>query len=326
MNLSKRDSTKILVLGGAGAVGVVYGAHLARGGAEVAVYVRPPRVEEAHRGFDLHRVSLLGRRVTQRWQPASALTKVEGRFDQVWVATASDALFEPWLPAVLEACGEALVVCLQPGRAAGERMRALVPEARLVHGAIPFISWRTPLPASTDARELEARPGYAWFIPPFSPGGFEGARADEVIGALNAGGFPAHHAKVDESLAMTSSVLLTHVVALECAGWSFGALRSSELSRLAVEASHEAAAIAARELGLRVPFAFRFVATPFTRLAMRLVRLAPFDVPTYFRVHFTKVKAQTRQILAEMISSGTALQLPVSALNRLQAQSAKSPS
>jgi len=312
---------KVLVLGGAGAVGVVYGSHLARGGAEVSVYVRPTRIEEAQRGWDLHSVSLFGRRVTQRWIPSAALTKVEGRFDQVWLATPSDALFEPWLPEVLAACGDALVVCLQPGRAAAERMNALVPEARLVHGAIPFISWRTPLPGSIDARELQCTPGYAYFVP--GPGGFEGARANEVIAALKAGAFPAHHAKVDESLAMTSSVLLTHVVALECAGWSFDTLRTSELSQLAVEASHEAATIAARELGLRVPFAFRFVATPFTRLAMRLVqsRLAPFDVPTYFRVHFTKVRTQTRQILAEMINSGTTLGLPVTALSKLQAQS-----
>ncbi len=318
MNDSNPEPLKVLVLGGGGAVGVVYGAHLARGGAEVSVYVRPARVEEARAGFDLHRVSLFGRRATQRWVPASVLTRVEGHFDQVWLATPSDALLEPWLPEVLAACGDALVVGLQPGRAAGERMRALVPEARLVRGAIPFISWRTPLPASTDARELEATPGYAYFIPPLSAGGFEGARAAEVIGALKSGGFAAHRAKVDESLAMTSSVLLTHVVALECAGWSFAALRSSELSRLAIEASQEAAAIAARELGLRVPFAFHFVATPFTRFAMRLVGLAPFDVPTYFRVHFTKVRTQTMQILSEMISSGTALQLPVTALLSLQ--------
>lgn len=104
LRTSKRDSTKVLVLGGAGAVGVVYGAHLTRGGAEVTVYVRPPRVEEARRGFDLHRVSFWGRRATERWTPASALSTVTGRFDQVWLATASDALFEPWLPRVLSLC------------------------------------------------------------------------------------------------------------------------------------------------------------------------------------------------------------------------------
>jgi 2-dehydropantoate 2-reductase len=312
---------KVLVLGGAGAVGVVYGSHLARGGAEVSVYVRPSRVEEAQRGWDLHKVSLLGRRASQRWTPSAALTKVEGRFDQVWIATPSDALFEPWLPEALAACGEALVVCLQPGRAAAERMMDLVPAARLVHGAIPFISWRTPLSGSSDARELKCSPGYAYFLP--GPGGFEGSRASEVIGALKAGAFRARRAKVDESLAMTSSVLLPHVVALERAGWSFDTLRTSALSQLAVDASHEAAVIAARQLGLRVPLAFRLVATPFTRLAMRLVqsRLTPFDVPAYFRVHFTKVRTQTLQILSEMIIDGTRHGLPVTALSQLQAGS-----
>ena len=56
---------RVLIIG-AGAVGLVYAKHLAEGGAEVSLYVRPSRLEEARAGYDLTRVRMNMTAVAQR--------------------------------------------------------------------------------------------------------------------------------------------------------------------------------------------------------------------------------------------------------------------
>ena len=312
----------VLVVG-AGAVGAVYAHHLAKGGARVSFFVREARRAEAARPIALHRVPLLvGRRRTERFVPRGVLATLaevrEQRFDAAWICTPSDALDASWLDPLVAALGDATIVGLQPGDAAGRVLAASVPRARLVRGTITMISWHTPLEGSTDPRERGAEPGYAYLLP--GPTRFAGERAATIAASLARGRAPARgDPRADDEVAFSSAVLLPHVAALEAASWSFAALAKSELARVAVEASREAVQLVARERSIAVPVALRLVRPWITRLALWWIpRLAPFDVETYFRVHFTKVGTQTRAILRDQITSAAAHQLPADALVSLE--------
>jgi hypothetical protein len=312
---------------GAGAVGLVYGKHLADGGAQVSLYVRPSRREEAIAGYDLTRVRLVRKRRVSRFVPASVVTSAEEAalldVDQAWVATSTGALDEPWLSELLTAMPRATVVFLQPGGDALARMQALVPDdGRRVRGAITMASWSTPLEGSIDVRETRGRPGIAYLLPPLSPSGLEGKRAAEIAASLSRGGCPASVANVTTTLAVGSAVLLPHIVALEAGGWRFDRLASRELAKLAATASREALAIACDGLRIGQPLLLRlFVRALTTQIAARLARLAtPFDLEVYLRVHFLKVRAQTIQLIAEHVRDGRARALPTTSLEALRAR------
>lgn len=316
-------STRVLVIG-AGAVGLVYGAHLAEGGASVALFVRERRRQEAQAGYALTRVSMRRPRATRTFVPESVVaSEAEVRSfdpDQVWVATATDALTEPWLAGLVAACPRAIVVFLQPGGDALDRMRALVPdERRRVRGAIAMASWHAPLEGSADAREVATPPGYAYLLPPLGASGFEGPRSGEVIAALRRGGCPASRAEVTVSLARGSAVLLPHVAALEVAGWSLSRLGTRPIAALAAEASREALAIACARIEVRTPLARIALRAWVTRLGARLAaRVAPFDLEAYLRVHFLKVRAQTLLLLGEYVRDAEVRGLPSRALRALR--------
>jgi 2-dehydropantoate 2-reductase len=315
---------KLLVVG-AGAVGLVYGAHAAEGGAEVALYVRERRRAEAEAGYALTRVRPLRARTTRRFVPARVVTTEEEvralDADQLWIATATDALFEPWLDAIVAASPRALVVFFQPGADAADRMRALVPDdARRVRGAISMVSWHAPLEGSADPRERTTPPGYAYLLP-LAPSGFEGAHARAIVDTLRRGHCPARIAKVTESLATGSAILLPHVATLEAAAWSLTSLASREHASLAAAASREAIMIVSRRAGTKPPMVRAFVSALLTRMLVTLARLAaPLDLETYLRVHFTKVRAQTLLILDEYVRDATRLSLPSSAMTTLRAK------
>ena len=314
---------RVLVIG-AGAVGLVYGAHLRDGGAEVALFVRERRRAEASSGHALTRVSVMGARRTRTFVPDRVVTTDEEVRaldpDQVWVATATDALDEPWLASVISAAPRALVVFLQPGQDALARMHALVPDAsRRVRGSISMASWHAPLEGSIETRETATPAGYAYLLPPFGPTGLEGPRAREVIACLRRGGCPASEARVTEALATGSAVLLPHMAALEAADWRFARMASVEISELAAQASREALAIACRRIQIGVPIGRVLLRGWVTRVATRLARwLVPFDIEVYLRVHFLKVRTQTLLLIGEYIRDAPALGLPSDALVRLR--------
>ncbi len=317
---------KVLIIG-AGAVGLVYGRHLADAGARVSLFVRPSRRDEALAGTNLTRVRVVGARKTARFVPDAVVTSAEQAraldVDQAWVATSTNALDEPWLEALLAALPRAVVVFLQPGEDVLARMKQLVPDdARRVRGAISMASWVSPLPGSTDPREVATPPGIAYVLPPLGPSGFEGPRAKEIVELLSRGGCPATLTDVTTSLAVGSSLLLPHMVALEAGGWKLSRLASRELALLAAGASREALAIACAGLGIPSPFAARSLTRALTtQIAARLAALlVPFDLEVYLRVHFLKVRDQTLLLIAESTKHGRARSLPTTFLERLRAR------
>lgn len=312
------------LLVGAGAVGQVYGRHLALGGAEVSFFVREKYAEEMRRGVQVYP---LNRKKRERWTPVEfadygVVTTVdevrEGGFDQVWLCVSATALRGDWLGELLAAAGEAAtVVLLQPGLEDRDFLLERVAEERLVQGVISLISYQAPLPVQAD--EI-AVPGVAYWFPPMGPSPFFGERAQEVVSALKAGRCPATISRRGvRSAAGMSAVLMPHLVALEGAGWSFSGLRKSGYLADAAAASKQALGVvkARKGVGTRM---LGLLARPF---AMKmLLRVAPKVVPLplepYFEYHFTKTGDQTRFMLEEYAANGRAAGLPVDAIERLQ--------
>ena len=121
--------------------------------------------------------------------------------------------------------------------------------------------------------------------------------------------------------AFGGAVLSSHMAAMEVGGWTFAGLSSDGLLPLAARATQEAVVVAARETGLTPPRFVGIVGPWSMRLVMVAAQwLTPHDVEAFFRVHFTKVRHQTRAHLDAWITRGEAEGLKVDALRSLRAR------
>jgi 2-dehydropantoate 2-reductase len=116
-----------------------------------------------------------------------------------------------------------------------------------------------------------------------------------------------------------SAVLLPIIAAMEIGGWTFRSLRAPQQSTMAAAGIREATIISCKKSGLSngpVGLISRpLVVSGLSRLAPRI---APFDIETFFKVHFTKVGDQTLQALTEWIEEGERAGLSTVALCSLR--------
>lgn len=308
----------ILVVG-AGAVGQVYGLHLARAGHRVSFFVKEKYAADLARGMTLHRLMRRGHR-TETLHAYRILTDAAAvaaqHWDQVWLALPSDALRSESAIQVLKAVGEATVVCLQPDIGDGDRVRQHVPAQQVVQGLILFISFQSPLPGRTGPS------GMAYYLPPFSATLLAGEerRTREVIAALHKGGLGAKKvADYARATAAVTAMFQSLVATLESSDWQLARLPASPRLAPGLAAAHEAVRVTATETGATT-LALRPLMTPLAwRLLIPLVlRIFPFDIEVYMRFHFSKVGVQTRQMLESYIALGTARGLPTPALAALR--------
>lgn len=310
---------------GAGAVGQVYGRHLALGGAHVYYFVREKYADECRRGFTFYPLNRRKPRaapVQMSVAPGDILTRVDEvkaiAFDQVYLCVASHQLLGPWLGELAAAIGDATVVSLQPGSEDRDVILAAVPAERLVSGMITVVSYHAPLPGET-----VPEPGMAYWFPPLQPAPFSGPkeRTRAVVDALRAGKQPAKvHRDVPAFVRYPSALLMVLLTALEREGWSFRQLARSATLGSVRPATLEAFAIIEAAHGTRAPRLLRMVARPFwVRRIMTGARwMMPLPVETYFRVHFTKVREQTRMFMQAYIDQGTKLGRPTDGLRALE--------
>src|SRR5437764_6731662 len=125
---------KALVVG-AGAVGQVFGYHLAQGGADVSFYVKPKYVEECKRGFTLYHLPHV-----EPLRFAAPIVTEAIVCDQIYITVSSTALRSGALDDLLRATGDATIVRLTPGLGDRAYCAARVAEARLVDGSINFLA------------------------------------------------------------------------------------------------------------------------------------------------------------------------------------------
>lgn len=306
-----------VLLVGAGAVGAVYGRHLQKAGDTVAFYVKEKYRAETAAGFTMYALSESKAPVRfEGFEVLCSLDEVAARpWDEVWLCVSSPALRGGWLGPLVEAAKGARVVSFQPGLRDGELLLEAVPAERLVKGIIAFSSWHAPLPG-----EVLDPPGTAYWFPPLSPCLFQGPGAQEVARRLSKGGCPSRVGDADAMTARGSAFLNTAVAALECAGWTFAALREGPWSGLAADAGSEALDIATAHLGIgRGPMG-ALTQGFIVRAATRAVPLvAPFDFEAFLKLHFTKVGDQTLQALDTWIAEGQRQGKAVGRLQELRA-------
>jgi ketopantoate reductase len=310
-----------ILIVGAGAVGQVYGHHLAQGGAHVYYFVRDKYAEECRRGFVFYPLNRRKPRAAPLRVPIAAadvLTRLGEikaiEWDQVYLCVASHALRGAWLGELAAVIGDATVVSLQPNAEDRACVIESVPEARVVSSMITLISYPAPLPGET-----VPEPGMAYWFPPLTPAPFSGPpeRTRAVVDALRRGRLPAKVRRdVPAQVKFPSALFMVLLSALERAGWSFRELaRGPELPRVR-PATLEAFAI----VGGRAPRLLGMVARPFwLRRVMTVARwVMPLPVETYFQFHFTKVREQTRMFMRGYIAEGARLGKPTEALRELE--------
>jgi 2-dehydropantoate 2-reductase len=220
-----------------------------------------------------------------------------------------------WLAELAAATGDATIVFLQPNLDDRALLTSLVDPARIVDGTIAFLSYHAPLPGETRFAE----PGIAYWLPP-APSPFSGDRAAEVVAALRRGKLPAKQVRdIAASAPLQTALLYSYLLALESAQWSFAALRTGGRMQLAGRSAAQAMRIAGQQRGRRVPLRMRLAARPFIMAnVLRLARrIAPLDLETYLRVHFTKLADQTRAGIASYLTHGRQAGLAVDAIEQL---------
>lgn len=311
--------TRVLLVG-AGAVGTVYGYHLARAGAHVAYLVRAPRVEATRRGLVLYEMRGKRRRIRRQFVPSAVHGSVSeaaaSEYDQLWLCLSTAALeraLDADLPELLRA-HQGAVVTLQPGLHVPELLEAHVGADRLVDGGISMVAYQAPLVAGE-----VPEPGIAYWLPFPSP--FTGPGAAGIVSLLQAGGCPAAvRPNTRAMMAYGTATLNPLIVALEGAGWKLAQMRKGRWARLAADACAEARAITEAQVRVPPPAGLHLVRPATLRLASRVLpRVAPFELEIYLRYHFTKVGDQTRMLMRRFVADGEELGLAVAALRELYA-------
>lgn len=309
---------KVLVVG-AGAVGQVYGRHLALAGHDIHFFVKPKYAAELAEGMPLHRLGFLRQR-SEHWREFGVVSDVAGvaatRWDQIWLCMASDALRSPLTDAVLAASGDATVVCLQPGpEDAGYVRERLQHPAQVVQGLITFISYQSPLPGQAGPA------GIAYFLSPLAPGlfGGESQRTRTVVNALRQGGMAAKQvANLEKAAGGSEGVLIPLIAALEQHDWKLKGFAGSAALQRGRAATREALGVLAASRGASVKVERLMASGPVTTLLLMLApRILPLALEPYLQYHFSKVGVQTRQMLASYIRLGDERQLPVENLRHL---------
>ena len=315
-----------ILMVGAGAVGQVYGRHLALGGARVTFLIRPKYRADLKDGMRLYPLNAGGQNTKPvHFTDFRLMTTDEDleseSWDQVWLCVSSSALRKGWLASLLKRVGKATVVALQTGLKDRSLFLAHIPKERLVNGLITLISYPTPLPEEPAS---DRGSGMAYWVAPLSSQPFSGHKAqrDQVIRALNLGGMKAKmHPDVAKLSAFPAAILMSLMMSLEGAGWSFSAFASGSRLSEAVVVVKEALVIAAHHYQCPPPWWRRLISPGLIRLALALApRIIPLPVEPYLQFHFSKVGDQTRLYIDTYLEKGRSLGLPTEAMAGMSAE------
>jgi ketopantoate reductase len=315
--------TKKILLVGAGAVGLVYGRHLADAGNEVSFLIKEKYVDDMVKGAVLYHINRdkhrqkpvrFSRFGTQTsWQAASEI-----RWDMIILCISSAALHDGFDFAGLKmAMGDATLVMLQPGPEDMALVRQHIDTSRIVQGMITLISYHTPMPG-----EQTSEPGTAYWLPPVVPMPFAGPvdRRSAVIQAFVKAGIAAKSVSDLRTQSLHSTAFfMTFLTALEASGWKFRQLRDDSvmIARM-LEAAREASAAIAAKHGIPAPFWLGWVSPWMIKSLLRVAPHAlPLDLEMFFQVHFTKVKTQTKMFLGTYLRDAKAAGLSAGQLSVL---------
>jgi hypothetical protein len=311
-----------ILIVGAGAVGKVYGRHLALGGAKVSFYVKEKYAAAAREGFSFYPLNESAHRKTPLlWTDYSVYTTLkevaEDKWDYVILAMSSTALRSGWIDEFLTAVPKASIVTLQPGMYDYEYMVERVAKERLIDGTIHIISWESPMPGESFL------PGTAYWTPPGSFAAFSGvaSRVDPLLAVFQKGHFQVKSVTDSRKINIAAGPILTLIIwSLEHSDWSLEKFKNGTWLKRACAAIPEAVAIQAKKSGVPVPatgFFKPFLFKAFLKFSKFIV---PFNLEAYLKLHFTKVKDQTHESLDAMIQYGNENGLATEFLQRLKSE------
>lgn len=312
---------------GAGAVGLTYGYRFRKGGAKVRYLVKPAHVDGLKNGVTMLRHNLFLKSLRAR--PFGDYTlytepdkKDFAHVDQVWITVPSDALQTEWMMKLRNALPTgAVIVGLQPGPDDDARLAKVFGKERMLKGVIGFLAYQYPMDSQVDPK---GRSGIAYYLPPTSgslgPADHHAAISAKAV--LAKGGMKISLSDgAAETYASLASLSITHMAALEVAGWSFKQFRDNHnMARvLAREAAVEAQMAMAASNGEEPDeekFRKRAGWGPMVTRLAAIARGMPLE--PYLQFHFTKVGAQTRLMLDQYIERARAHNLSSTHLQSLR--------
>ena len=334
---------KVLIVG-AGAVGIVYGYHLAKGGADVDYFVKDKYFDSLSDGIAIYKLGLarryLGAGYAEDCFDALGLytkfSELENKkFDYVIFSVDSTALQAAWLArfsSVLDT--QSQLVMLQPGVDDRCKLEAHFESGRITQGMIGFIAFQAPLKGAPRPLSENAASGFAYYLPPVA-GFFENSEHGRVLKkALAKGGF---RSRLSKDMAQTSTDgsarFIPLVAALEVSEWKLEKLLDSENLSLGLAAGAEAAGKAVVGKAIvgkgydnsadKKTKSSSFVARFIKGVLPLAVRLSPFDLEVYLQYHFSKVGAQTVAMLESYIAAGESVENLQTLLTKLKAKRAQ---
>ncbi len=300
MNQKKKE---ILIVG-AGAVGIVYGAALHAIGENVTYWVREKYLEETQKGIPLHVISLLGTKKMETPRRAVAkLEDIEIVPDEIWLCVSKTAVKSKDLDTLIRHFPRTHLVSFQPGLTDLEHLKKRFPDHKIDAGVIGFVAFQP--------HAAETRKGISVWFPPGAPSQFYTPNASDFVRRLNKGGCPS---KVDkkamEKVSQMTVVLNAFVLYLELSDWRFKLFKKEIRNfnafvdeNLNIVNSHTKN----KKMGglgiLKSSFAFQ-------TLLKTISLAAPFDLQAYLKYHFLKVRDQSLAMLVENIKVADDASLP----------------
>jgi Ketopantoate reductase PanE/ApbA len=303
---------------GAGSVGQVLGLHLSSAGDHVGVLVRPAHVAQARSGYQLRRLRRLRGPVYGRFLPDRVIDDITlihpGDWNIIWLCVSSTGLRGLGLEQLRARAISSTIVLIAEGVHDRAALENYWPADQVVLAAPLFLAFPGP-PADPGHPDTMTSywtpPGAAWQV------NGTGERASAVVEALRQGGLKVKATQVHGAAEMFAAAVIPLAAQAEAAGWSLRAVRR-DLGAASAAAS-EAAGIVAAVHGAKPPPAIARSTTGMRVALSAMSLLAPFDLGRYLRFHFTKVGAQTRLMLDDLIGEGAARGLSVTHLRELRA-------
>lgn len=317
---------RVLVIG-AGALGRVFGWHLAAAGCDVEYLVRPGQAGPLRAGVALQRLRRSRRTRPQQLRPAGmyeALSEAaaRGRWEMVWLAVQSPSLAGGWTAEVRDAAGGSTVVSIGQQIDDLSTLSAVWPDEQIVQVVPSLFAFAAP-----DGRQgSPGSSGVAFWVPPGSVLSVAGApeRSEAVAQALRKAGLRAKAAPRRGRGEMAAAAITPFFTAAGLAG---GSLRAAgPMFADASLAARQATRIVAARFGLKPP-ARPMTSAQGARAAFTLLsKLAPFDFAAYTSAHVAKINTQNLDALNAWIREGQRRDLPSDALSHFRTYLSRHPS
>ena len=309
MDKWQQISMKRILIIGAGAVGQVYGYQFAQAGNAVTFFIKEKYQQDLANGLTLYNLNQDKKKrspiafnkydVITTWEAVA-----EKNWDQIYLCISSTALQQFDFSALNATLSEnTTVVMLQPGPDDYGLAAMHLPEAQLVQGMITLISYFAPLPT-----ENILVPGVAYWLPPMAASPFNGPaqRSIEIVNTFKKSNMDATvNTNLRQMAPYPTAALMTFLTALEASEWQFSSFKqNSPLQKEMIKAQRQAFAAIATATNTRKPFWHHLIMPGLLNMLLKIApKVVPLDLETYFQVHFTKVKDQTKLFMETYIST-----------------------